>query len=417
MKQIRTIGATFLLSAAGSAIGQCDSPCTEPSDCPPSFTQSIGFVSGACCVTDTSTTMLCSKYTVTLTAIDCRFTGVVSAVASTASNASYSTNPGICTGSNDDFQLASCADTGPAADLDMNETSSAAACSSAIADAVSSSHNANMFVSPSLIRGVSSANITNIARSSYNNCLCQSGGSGSGIGGGYADATTLGGIGLDCEPGGQVLMDHDSSTSSRITHRNAARNAECDGPPERPGPPTPIAADLACKTLIERNAKGDVIARHTDMFFNVEFDDGTSLMQNTLGVYENQGRSGSKLINLDPRTASIDLDISLQSAGRPVTWQTWLAFNDSVGSIWADDSYRLEADLNLDGLIDFSDADLILKHNSALDLDADGRIGSRDIMSFLSLLVSGNPAADINMDGRLDIMDFIDWKDAIQNGK
>ena len=395
-------------------MSQCGSPCTEPADCPPSSIQSIGYTSPACCVADTSTTRLCSKYTTTFTAVDCHFTGVVSALADTASTANYS-GSGSCPGSFSSSDTPTpCSDTGPSADLSLGQSSSATACSTASASPVSSSHYAHFSVSPTQIYAVTASRVTNVVKTFYDNCACEDAGSASGLGGGYATVNTIGGIGTDCaELDGYVMMEHDSSAGSQITHLNAARRLDCGGcDPCRPGPSTPTSAEIARKTLVERNAKGEIINTHTDTFFLVEYDDSTGYMQNTLDSYENQGRSGSRLIALDPRTASFDIVVSQQTSGAPVTWNTWIAVTESVGSIWTDADYRLEADLNMDGLINDLDARLVLQHENALDIDGNGSTDAKDASAMLSMLASGEIAGDLNFDGRLDVADFLEWKNA-----
>ncbi len=412
MKHVHAITAALLASSAGLAMGQCGTSCTEPADCPTSFIQSFGYISPVCCAKDSTTTRLCSKYKTTYTAVDCRFTGTVAALADTASTATYSSMP-QCAASSSAFDTPTpCSVTGPFADLDAGQSSSATACSYASGGPVNASHYAHFFVSASSIEAVTSSRVTNIVESYYDNCMCEEGGSGSGIGGGYATVNTVGGIGLECDPGGQVLMEHDSSASSQITNRTAARNLDCD--PRRDAPTSPTAAELARKSLIERDAKGEIIATHTDTFFNLEFGDGTGIIQNTLDVSDELGRSGSRLIDLDPQTASIDIETSLESSGNPVTWATWIAFNESFGSVWSDDNYRLEADLNLDGFIEPSDAELIFGHAGALDLNGDGEVSPHDVAAYLSLLASGDSVADLNMDGRLDVADLTEWKNAAQ---
>ena len=416
MKLVSAIGAGILVSLAGTAAGQCGTPCTEPGDCPPSSIQSFGYFSPACCVVDTSTTRLCSKYTTTYTTIDCEFTGVVSALANTASTATYSSTPGGCVSSfNNTDTPTPCADTGPSADLDAGQSSSATACSSASAGPVSSSHYAHFSVSASSIEAVTSSRVTNVVNSYYDNCACEDAGSASGIGAGYAQVNTVGGIGYDCEPGGQIVADHDTSAGSQIVHRNAARNVDCDGcDPCRPGSGQPVISEIARKTLVERDAAGNIVATHTDTFFLVEYDDGTSHMQNTLDVYENAGRSGSRLITLSPKTTSFDIIATQQTSGAPVTWNTWIALTESAGTHWADADYRLEAGLNMDGYVDNRDAELIFEHRGALDVDGNGTADAKDAAAMLAILASGELAGDLNFDGRIDVGDFIEWKNAYQ---
>lgn len=414
MKIAYTIGSACLVSVAGMATGQCGSPCTEPDDCPPSSIQSFGYVSPLCCVVDTSTTRLCSKYTTTYTTIDCQFTGVVSAVANTASTATYASTPGDCVSSFNDIDApVPCSVTGPSADLDAGQSSSATACSSASTGPVSSSHYAHFSVTSSSIEAVTSSRVTNVVNSYYNNCTCEDAGSASGLGAGYAQVNTVGGIGYDCEPGGQILVEHDSSAGSQIVNRDAARSLDCD--PRKKMGPSPVSSEIAHKTLVEHDAQGNVVATHTDTFFLVEYDDGTSHMQNTLDLSANNGRSGSRLITLSPSTASFDIYATQQASGSQVTWNTWVTLTDAAGTFWDDADYRIEADLNMDGAIDSLDAAMIFEYQEALDIDGNGTTDAKDAAAMLSLLASGQLAADINFDGRLDVGDFIEWKNAYQS--
>lgn len=416
MKLASAIGAGILVSLAGTATGQCGTSCTEPGDCPPSSIQSFGYFSAVCCVVDTSTTRLCGKYTTTYTAVDCEFTGVVSAVAEASSAATYSSGGGSCVGSfNTTDTPTPCTDIGPSADLGAGQSSSATACNSASASPVSSSHYAHLSVSSSSLRTVTSSRVTNVVKSYYDNCTCEDStiaGSASGLGSGYAAVNIIGALGYACEPGGQILADHDSSAGSQIVHQNAVKDPDCT--PHRPDGPTPLVSEIASKTLVERDAAGNIVATHTDTFFLVEYDDGTSHIQNTLDVYENAGRSGSRLITLSPKTTSFDIIATQQTSGTPVTWNTWMALTESAGTHWSDADYRLEADLNMDGFVDNRDAELIFEHRGTLDVDGNGTTDAKDAAAMLAILASGELAGDLNFDGRLDVSDFVEWKNVYQ---
>ncbi|PHQ81889.1 MAG: hypothetical protein COB69_03425 [Phycisphaera sp.] len=298
------------------------------------------------------------------------------------------------------------ADAGPVADLDSGQSTSAVACSSASTNGVSASQYASMSISPTAINAVASSRVTNINRSYYDNCACEEAGFGGGIGGGFASVNSSGAIGLDCDPGGTIIVTRDPDVSAVITNFKAFRSFDCG--PRRPGPTKPIYAEISRSTLNEHDAKGNIIASHTETVFHVEYDDNTNTVFDTLAPQPTD-ETPSRLLIIDPSTSSLTFESTIHIAGAPVTWSTWATFTQSVGAVWDEPSYNIEADINMNGVIEISDGAAILQQQGIMDLDQNGAVDAADHNAFLTLLTTQSASADINMDGMVDALDLHEW--------